>query len=181
MAKVLKPFETTILATDWFPERKPAEVDELLPADALDDILPRLDILILAAPLNDYTRGMIDERRLRMLPKDAVVVNMARGPLIVEADLARVLKSGHLWGAGIDVTEVEPLSVDSPLWEIPNLIITPHVGGQRKSRIDDMTQLFLENSRRFQAGETLINRVDKVLGFPEKGRSCSRLNASQTR
>lgn len=169
LAKVLKPFETTILATDWFPERKPVEVDELLPADALDDILPRLDILILAAPLNGHTRGMIDERRLRLLPKEAVVINMARGPLIVEADLARVLKSGHLWGAGIDVTEVEPLATDSPLWEIPNLIITPHVGGQRKSRIDDMTQLFLENSRRFQAGETLINRVDKHLGFPEQG------------
>jgi D-3-phosphoglycerate dehydrogenase len=169
LAKVLKPFETTILATDWFPEHKPVEVDELLPADALDDILPKLDILILAAPLNKHTRGMIDERRLRMLPKDAVVINMARGPLIVEADLARVLKSGHLWGAGLDVTEIEPLPVDSSLWEIPNLIITPHVGGQRKSRIDDMTQLFVENSRRYQAGETLINRVDKELGFPEKG------------
>jgi D-3-phosphoglycerate dehydrogenase len=169
LAKVLKPFETTILATDWFPERKPVEVDELLPADALDDILPKLDILILAAPLNKHTRGMIDERRLRMLPKEAVVINMARGPLIVEADLVRVLKSGHLWGAGLDVTEVEPLATDSPLWEIPNLIITPHVGGQRKSRIDDMTQLFLANSRRWQAGETLINRVDKELGFPEKG------------
>ena len=169
LARVLKPFETTILATDWFPERKPVEVDELLPADALDDMLPRLDILILAAPLNDHTRGMIDRRRLLALPKDAVVVNMARGPLIVEADLAQVLSEGHLWGAGIDVTEVEPLPNDSPLWEIPNLIITPHVGGQRSSRIDDMTQLFLENSRRYQAGETLINRVDKQLGFPEKG------------
>lgn len=168
MARVLKPFATTILATDWFPERKPAEVDESLPPEGLDNILPRLDILILAAPLNHHTRGMLDERRLRMLPKEAVVVNMARGPLIVEVDLARVLASGHLWGAGIDVTEVEPLPVDSPLWGIPNLIITPHVGGQRKSRIDDMTQLFLENSRRFQTGETLINRVDKVLGFPEK-------------
>jgi phosphoglycerate dehydrogenase-like enzyme len=169
LARVLKPFETTILATDWFPENKPPEVDELLPADALDNILPRLDILVLAAPLNDHTRGMIDERRLRLLPKDAVIINMARGPLIVERDLAKVLQSGHLWGAGIDVTEEEPLPTDSPLWEIPNLIITPHVGGQRQSRIDDMTRLFLENSRRYQAGETLINRVDKQLGFPEHG------------
>jgi D-3-phosphoglycerate dehydrogenase len=169
LARVLKPFETTILATDWYPENKPTEVDELLPADALDDILPRVDILILAAPLNDHTRGMIDERRLRLLPKEAVLVNMARGPLVVESDLSKVLSSGHLWGAAVDVTEEEPLPVDSPLWEVPNLIITPHVGGQRKSRIDDMTQLFLENSRRYQAGETLINRVDKTLGFPEAG------------
>lgn len=169
LAKVLKPFETTILATDWYPENKPPQVDELLPAATLDEILPRLDILILAAPLNDHTRGMIDERRLRILSKEAVVVNMARGPLIVERDLASVLTSGHLWGAAVDVTEEEPLARDSPLWNIPNLIITPHVGGQRKSRIDDMTQLFLENSRRWQAGETLINRVDKSLGFPERG------------
>lgn len=168
LARVLKPFETTILATDWFPENKPPEVDELLPAEALDEILPRVDILILAAPLNKHTRGMIDERRLRLLPVEAVIVNMARGPLIVERDLARVLQSGHLWGAALDVTEEEPLPPSSPLWEIPNLIITPHVGGQRKSRIDDMTRLFLENSRRYQAGETLINRVDKNLGFPER-------------
>lgn len=169
LARVLKPFETTILATDWYPENKPTEVDELRPAAALDEILPRCDILILAAPLNDHTRGMIDERRLRLLPKEAVIVNMARGPLIVESDLAKVLTSGHLWGAAVDVTEEEPLPADSPLWENPNLIITPHVGGQRKSRIDDMTRLFLENSRRWQAGETLINRVDKQLGFPEHG------------
>ncbi len=169
LAKVLKPFETTILATDWFPENKPREVDELLPADQLDAILPRIDILILAAPLNDFTRDLIDERRLRMLPADAVLVNVARGPLVVEDDLARVLKSGHLWGAATDVTYEEPLPESSPLWDIPNLIITPHVGGQRASRIDDMTKLFLENSRRFQAGDTLINRVDKILGFPEQG------------
>ena len=169
LARVLKSFETTILATDWYPENKPPQVDELLPADALDEILPRVDILILAAPLNDHTRAMIDERRLRLLPKDAVLVNMARGPLIVESDLARVLQSGHLWGAALDVTEEEPLPTDSPLWDIPNLIITPHVGGQRQSRIDDMTRLFLENSRRYQAGEPLINRVDKALGFPERG------------
>lgn len=169
LARVLKPFETTILATDWYPENKPPQVDELLPADALDEILPRVDILILAAPLNDHTRGMIDERRLRLLPKDAVLVNMARGPLVVESDLAKVLQAGHLWGAALDVTEEEPLPTDSLLWDIPNLIITPHVGGQRKSRIDDMSRLFLENSRRYQAGETLINRVDKPLGFPERG------------
>lgn len=169
LSRVLKPFETTILSTDWYPDNKPPEVDELLPANALDDILPRVDVLILAAPLNDHTRGMIDERRLRLLPKDAVVVNMARGPLIVERDLAKVLNSGHLWGAALDVTEEEPLPTTSPLWEIPNLIITPHVGGQRKSRIDDMTRLFLENSRRYQAGEPLINSVDKPLGFPERG------------
>ena len=167
LARILKAFETTVLATDWFPDQLTDHVDELLPADKLDEILPRVDVLILAAPLNDYTRGMIDERRLRLLPKEAVLINVARGPLVVESDLVRVLQAGHLWGAGVDVTEVEPLPESSPLWELPNVIITPHVGGQRKSRIDDMTSLFCENLRRFRENQPLINRVDKSLGFPK--------------
>jgi len=167
LAKVLKAFETTIIATDWFPEQKSDFVDELLPANALDEMLPRVDVLILTAPLNQHTRGMIDERRLRLLPKEAVLINVARGPLVVESDLVKVLKSGHLWGAGVDVTELEPLPAESPLWQLPNMMISPHVGGQRASRIDDMTQLFCENLRLFRAGEPFFNRVDKTLGFPE--------------
>jgi D-3-phosphoglycerate dehydrogenase len=112
---------------------------------------------------------MIDERRLRLLPRDAVLINVARGPMVVERDLVEVLESGHLWGAGVDVTEVEPLPTDSPLWDARNVIITPHVGGQRKSRIDDMTDLFCENLRRYRTGQPLINLVDKNLGFPVKG------------
>ena len=167
LARILQQFEATILATDWYPDEQHKHVDELYPADQLDEILPRVDILILTAPLNEHTRGMIDERRLRLMREDAVLINVARGPLIVESDLAKVLKDGHLWGAGIDVTEVEPLAEDSPLWEIPNLIITPHVGGQRASRLDDSTDLFCENLRRFRADEPLVNLVDKKLGFPE--------------
>jgi len=169
LARILKAFETSIVATDWFPDQKSEHVDELLAADALDEILPRIDVLILTAPLNQLTRGMIDERRLRMLPKEAVLINVARGPLVVESDLAKVLLSGHLWGAGVDVTEFEPLPPESPLWDLPNLIVTPHVGGQRASRIDDMTKLLCQNLRRFRAGEPLINAVDKTLGFPHPG------------
>jgi D-3-phosphoglycerate dehydrogenase len=130
-------------------------------------LLPRVDVLILAAPLTDHTHHMIDARRLRMLPREAVLINVARGPLVVEQDLVEVLNSGHLWGAGVDVTEVEPLPKDSPLWDVPNVIITPHVGGQRASRIDDMTDLFCENLRRYRVGKPLANLVDKRLGFPE--------------
>jgi D-3-phosphoglycerate dehydrogenase len=169
LAKVLKAFDTSIVATDWFPEHKSPQVDEVLPSDALDEILPNVDVLILAAPLTDHTRGMIDARRLRMLPADAVLVNVARGPLVVERDLVDALGAGHLWGAGVDVTEVEPLAADSPLWDARNVIITPHVGGQRASRIDDMTDLFCENLRRRRTGRPLINLVDKQLGFRVPG------------
>ncbi|MCH2114759.1 MAG: D-2-hydroxyacid dehydrogenase [Pirellulales bacterium] len=167
IARVLKAFDARILATDWFPEQSCEFVDELLPADCLDEMLPRVDILILTAPLNEHTRGMIDARRLRLLPAGAVLINVARGPLVVEADLVRVLQEGSLWGAALDVTEVEPLPEDSLLWNMPRVVITPHVGGQRASRIDDMTQLFCENLRRYQAGEALMNLVDKRLGFPD--------------
>ncbi|MEX2171694.1 MAG: D-2-hydroxyacid dehydrogenase [Pirellulales bacterium] len=166
LAEVLSGFRTTILATDWFPINKPAHVAELLPADELDDMLPRVDILFLCAPLNEVTRHMIDARRLAMLPQGAFLVNMARGPLVVERDLVAALTSGHLAGAGLDVTDPEPLPESSELWDLPNVILTPHVGGQAASRIDDMTDFFCDNLRRYQTGQPLRNLVDKRLGFP---------------
>jgi D-3-phosphoglycerate dehydrogenase len=166
LAEVLSAFRTTIIATDWFPVNKPPHVAELLPADAVEDILPRIDILILAAPLTDHTRGMINARRLALLPRGAIVVNVARGPLVVTDDLVAALESGHLGGAAVDVTDPEPLPPESKLWSQPNAIITPHVGGQAATRIDDMTNFFCANLARYQAGEPLVNLVDKRLGFP---------------
>lgn len=166
LAEVLSVFRTTIIATDWFPVNKPPHVAELLPADAVDEILPRIDILILAAPLTDVTRNMIDARRLALLPKGAIVVNVARGQLVVTDDLIAALESGHLGGAAVDVTEPEPLPPESRLWDQPNVIITPHVGGQAATRIDDMTNFFCNNLRRYLVGQPLVNLVDKRLGFP---------------
>jgi D-3-phosphoglycerate dehydrogenase len=166
LAEVVSAFRTTILATDWFPINKPGHVAELLPADAVDDVLPRVDILILAAPLTESTRGMIDARRLALLPQGAILINVARGPLVVEKDLVAALESGHLGGAGLDVTDPEPLSIESKLWALPNVIITPHVGGQSATRIDDMTNFFCDNLARYLSGRPLRNLVDKRLGFP---------------
>ncbi|TWT99699.1 putative 2-hydroxyacid dehydrogenase [Botrimarina colliarenosi] len=167
LAEVFQPFNVRLLATDWFPEDRPEGVEALLAADRLDEILPEVDVLILAAPLNDLTRGMIDARRLALLPEGALLVNMARGPLVVESDLVDALESGHLGGAGLDVTELEPLPVESRLWEQPNAIITPHVGGQSASRIDDMTNLFCANLSRYFADRSPLNYLaEKRLGFP---------------
>jgi D-3-phosphoglycerate dehydrogenase len=166
LAEVLSAFQTTILATDWFPENKPACVTELLPADALDDILPRIDVLILAAPLNHLTRGIINAKRLALLPKGSHLIKVARGPMVVEVDLVAALESGQLAGAGLDVTATEPLPPDSRLWDQPNVIITPHVGGQSATRIDDMTDFFCDNLARYSAGQPLRNLVIKELGFP---------------
>ena len=86
--------------------------------------------------------------------------------LVVENDLADAIESGHLAGAGLDVTEVEPLAPESRLWALPNVIITPHVGGQSFTRIDDMTNFFCDNLARYLAGRPLRNLVVKELGFP---------------
>lgn len=166
LAEVLAPLKTRILATDMFPIRKPDYVAELWPADRLDDLLAEVEFLILAAPLTDQTRGMIDARAIGKMRRGSFLINVARGPLVVEADLVAALRSGQLAGAGLDVTAEEPLPADSPLWEEPNVIITPHVGGQSATRIDDMTNFFCANLRRWQAGERLANLVDKRLGYP---------------
>jgi D-3-phosphoglycerate dehydrogenase len=166
LAEVLQVFKTRILATDTFPVDKPDFVEALWPAERLDDLLAEVDVLFLAAPLTDITRHMIDRRALARLRPGALLINVARGPLVVEADLVAAIESGHLAGAGLDVTAEEPLAVDSPLWSLPNVVITPHVGGQSARRIDDMTDFFSANLRRWQAGEPLANLVDKRLGYP---------------
>ena len=170
LAEVLAPFKVRILATDMFPIDKPDTVEELWPADRLDDLLAAVDVVILCLPLNEMTKGIIDRRRFAKMKDGALFVNVARGMLVVGDDLVEALQSKKLAGALMDVTDPEPLPAESPLWDMPNVIITPHVGGQCIRRIDNMTRLFCENLRRRKSGEPLINRLtDKCLGFPGRG------------
>ena len=170
LAQLLAAFDVRILATDMFPVDKPACVETLWTAERLDDLLSAVDILVLSLPLNGSTRGVMDARRLAKMKPDGLLVNVARGPLVVAADLAAALDRGQLAGAVMDVTEPEPLPLESPLWEMPNVIITPHVGGQSSWRIDTMTRLFCRNLRRWRQGLPLINYLsDKRLGFPIRG------------
>jgi D-3-phosphoglycerate dehydrogenase len=167
LARLLSVFNTRILATDMFPLDKPDYVEALMPAECLEEMASQVDILILCAPLNDMTRGMIDGRILGAMKRYSLLANMARGPLVVHSELVAALASGHLAGAVMDVTEPEPLAPESPLWDMPNVIITPHVAGQSARRIDNMTNLYCENLRRWKTGEPLINRLtEKRLGFP---------------
>ena len=172
MVQLLRPFQTRILATDLFPVDRPEGVESLWPADRLDNLLAESDVVVLSLPLNDSTRGLIDARALARMKPTALLANMARGPLVVTDDLVESLRAGCPAGAVMDVTDPEPLPPQSPLWEMPNVIITPHVGGQSAWRIDDMTNMFCENLRRWQAGQPLINLLeDKSLGFPIRGGS----------
>ncbi len=166
LVEVFRPLKVRILATDYFPFDKPDGVESLWPPERLVDLLAASDIVILTAPLNPTTRGMIDRQKLAAMKQDALLINVARGPLVVERELIAALRSGHLGGAGLDVTEQEPLPADSELWDMPNVIITPHVGGQCARRIEDVTDFFCDNLRRYLAGEHPVNLVDKHLGFP---------------
>lgn len=167
LAEVLEPFRVRILATDWFPVRTPARVEFLGPPSALPDVLAEVDVLFLCAPLTEHTRGMIDAAAIARMKPGSILVNVARGRLVDETALTAALESGHLDSAALDVTPDEPPAASSPLWRAPRLIITPHVAGQSKRRIDAMTEFFCDNLRRYLRGEPLRNLVDKRLGFPE--------------
>jgi len=169
LAELLLPFRTRLLATDYFPVDRPEYVEQLLPAGGLHEVLRQSDVVILCVPLTEQTRGMIDRPALEAMKPGAVLINVARGPVVVEDALVDSLESHHLGGAGLDVTEIEPLPATSRLWDLPNVIITPHVGAQSKHRFDDATDLFRDNLRRYLNGRPLRNVVDKELGFPRRG------------
>lgn len=166
LAQVLAPYGVAIVATDMFPGQRPDYVHALWPADRLPDLLRQSDVVVLCVPLTDRTRAMINAQTLQQMKQGSLLVNVARGPVVVERDLVAALQGRHLAGAALDVTEIEPLPLDSPLWQMPNVIITPHVGAQSADRLQIVTDFFCENLRRFLAGFPLHNVVDKRLGFP---------------
>ncbi|MCA9127618.1 MAG: D-2-hydroxyacid dehydrogenase [Planctomycetales bacterium] len=166
LAQLLAPWNVELRATDFYPVRKPPQVIELWPADQLGKLAACSDILILALPYNSQTHQVVSEEILSLMPQGSILINVARGRVIDEQALIAALETRHLAGAGLDVTYDEPLPESSPLWNLPNVIITPHVGAQAASRVDDSTNLAITNLGRFLRGQRLINIVDKSLGFP---------------
>jgi phosphoglycerate dehydrogenase-like enzyme len=132
----------------------------------LDELAERSEVLILCLPLNSQTQNVIDKRIIRAMPRGGYLINVARGQVVEEPELIAALEDGSLAGAGLDVTYVEPLPSDSPLWNMPNALITPHVGAQSADRVDNSTALAIENLKRYLSGQPLLNVVNKSLGFP---------------
>ncbi|HSL23059.1 MAG TPA: D-2-hydroxyacid dehydrogenase [Vicinamibacterales bacterium] len=134
------------------------------PAD-LHERLPHWDIVVLAAPLTAETRGMFGAAELARMKREAILVNVGRGKLVKEADLIDALQRRAIRAAALDVVEHEPLDPQSALWDLPNVVITPHTSSLRADYWDIAVGLFAENLRRFDRGEPLLNVVDKEAGY----------------
>ncbi|MCX6551464.1 MAG: D-2-hydroxyacid dehydrogenase [Acidobacteria bacterium] len=143
----------------------PPGVDEALPPERLAELLAAADTVVLAAPLTAETRGMIGVEQFRQMKRSAWLINVARGKLVRENDLVDALRAGTIAGSALDVVEHEPLDPSSPLWSMPNVLLTPHVGGFREDYWEAATALFAENLERYAAGECLANIVDKRAGY----------------
>lgn len=136
-------------------------VDELYPPRALPELLPRADWLFIACPLTPETRRLIDARAIALLPRGARVINVARGEIVEERALISALSSGQLAGAYLDVFETEPLPADSPLWDMPNVLVSPHNAGAAAGNDARARAIFLDNLKRWARGEPLLNEVGK--------------------
>lgn len=144
---------------------KPEHVDEVLPTTQLDQLLSRSDYVVLSAPVTAATRGMIGRAQFSAMKKDGYLINVGRGPLVDEPALIEALREHRIAGAALDVFDQEPLPPESPLWDLENLLITPHTGGMTGKMWDRHYAIFAENLRRFLAGQPLLAIVDKRAGY----------------
>jgi phosphoglycerate dehydrogenase-like enzyme len=141
------------------------DVDKYYSREQLHELLGQSDYVVLSVPLTPDTEGLIGEAELRAMRPNAYFVNIARGRIVDEQALIRALKEERIMGAGLDVTEEEPLPAGSPLYSMPNVILTPHISGHSVHYEERLAQLFADNIRRFRAGETLHNRYDPARGY----------------
>ena len=140
-------------------------VTRTLSRGELRDVLPEIDALVLACPLTEETRLMIDEPELAALKRGTVLVNVARGGVINEAGMVAALRDGRLRGAALDVFTTEPLPPDSPLWELPNVIVSPHSASTSAGENGRIVDIFLDNLGRFARGEMLRNLYQSERGY----------------
>jgi phosphoglycerate dehydrogenase-like enzyme len=154
-----------VLAVRRRPAADPAPADEQWGVDRLSELLERADWVVLAPPLTAETRGMIGREQIARMKPTATLVNLGRGSLVDEPALIAALAEGRLAGAALDVFQQEPLPESSPLWTMPNVILTPHVSGFGPAYWDRVTELFRRNLRAFLDGRPLENVVDKRAGY----------------
>lgn len=159
IARLSRVLGLKVIGVRRSPRREDDPVDELHPPGKLAELLPRADWLILACPLTAETRGLIDAGLLARLPRGARIINVARGEIIDETALIAALREKRLAGAYLDVFEKEPLPTESPLWDLPNVIISPHNSGSAAGNDERVYRMFIANLERWQYGTALLNEV----------------------
>ncbi len=160
-----KGFGMRVIAVKRDAGEKPSYVDELWLPEQLRNLLGESDFVVLSLPLTPETWGFIGEPELRAMKRSAYFINISRGKIVQEDKVIQALREGWIAGAGLDVFEEEPLPGKSELWEMPNVIITPHVAGSNPQYTERAMAIFEENLKRFLNGQELENVVDKKLGY----------------
>lgn len=172
-AKLAQGYGARLIALDIQGGDKPDYVEAIWDMDRLDEGLQMADVVFIAVPNTPQTEKLINARTLGLMKNTAFLVNTARGPIVDEASIIDALKNGEIAGAGLDVFEKEPLSPDSPLWDMENAIVTPHAAGGSPNRHNRTIGFFCQNLKRYLAGEPLYNEIDKELGYPKRDRRVS--------
>ena len=144
-----------------------AGFDELYPMEKLDELLPEADVVALVVPHSPATEGLMNRERIALLKDAAVLISCGRGSVLDQDALVDAMNAGRLWGASMDVTTPEPLPADSPLWDIPNLIITPHCAGNMALAYtcDKVVDMFLTDLAHYAKGEKLTYLVNRKVGY----------------
>jgi len=165
VARLARTFGMRVLAVDVKRMAQARYVDIMLPSDQLWQLLAESDFVVLSVPLTAETKNLIGEKELRTMKSTAYLINIARGGIADEESLIRALDEHWIAGAGLDVFATEPLPTDSRLWELPNVILSPHIAGSMEDYIIRATGVFTENLRRYVRGKKLLNVVNKKKGY----------------
>lgn len=167
VARLAKAFGMRVVATRRSARREGTarNVDLLLPARQLRRLLDESDFVVLAVPVTSETTRLIGEEELGAMKSSACLINISRGDIVDEEALVRALEGGSIAGAGLDVFATEPLPADSRLWDLPNVIYSPHIAGGMEDYAQRATERFVENLERYLEGRRLTNVVDKRLGY----------------
>ncbi len=165
MARRAVAFGMSCLAVDEMPVPGDDGVHDVWPASRLTDLLGASDVVAICCPLTEVTRGLFDDAAFAAIKPGAILVNVTRGEVVVDAALVRALESGRLGGAAVDVTPIEPLPADHPLWRFDNVVMTPHTAGASQHRGRRNLERFCANLRRYRAGQELLGLVDKRAGY----------------
>ena len=163
VARLAKAFGMRVIAINRSGRTQSPYVDEIRTARFLADLLPVAHGVVLALPLTDETRGLIDAAAFGRMHSGAVLVDVGRGGVVDEAALVHALEGGQLAGAALDVFATEPLPADSPLWWLPNVLLSPHTAGRSTRENERLVALFSENLRRYLAGDELLGRLHPTL------------------